>query len=123
MIAMIVTSLVGILLCVLGGVNMSGNISSLHSYHRARVNEEDKKKFGKIVGIGNIIIGVSIIAYGILQYIYERTQVFSYFLTGIICMIVGMIVGLGICFFGMIKYNKGIFWIKKYRFTVSNIKQ
>ena len=109
MIAMIVTSLVGILLCVLGGVNMSGNISSLHSYHRARVNEEDKKKFGKIVGIGNIIIGVSIIAYGILQYIYERTQVFSYFLTGIICMIVGMIVGLGICFFGMIKYNKGIF--------------
>ena len=59
--AFIVSALVGIVCIVLGVSNMKGNISSLHSYHRNRVSEEDRIPFGKKVGLGTIIIGVGII--------------------------------------------------------------
>ena len=42
--SMAVTTVVGIILCVFGAINMTGNISSLHSYHRSRVREEDKDR-------------------------------------------------------------------------------
>jgi hypothetical protein len=41
----IVTFLVGVVCIVLGISNMRGNISSLHSYHRSRVSEEDRSPF------------------------------------------------------------------------------
>ncbi|MBR6513662.1 MAG: hypothetical protein IKT46_02385 [Clostridia bacterium] len=47
----ITTTIVGIILCVLGGVNMTGNISSLHWYHRQRVTEDDIHPNAKIVNI------------------------------------------------------------------------
>ena len=43
--AFIVSALVGIVCIVLGVSNMKGNISSLHSYHRNRVSEEDRILF------------------------------------------------------------------------------
>jgi hypothetical protein len=106
---LIVTILIGILVCVLGAVNMTGNISSLHSYHRKRVREEDKKPFGRLVGIGSIIIGVSIIVLGVSMYLYERTQVPAYSIFGAVFVCIGLICGLALSFFAMIKYNKGIF--------------
>ena len=109
MASMIVTVLVGILLCVLGAVNTTGNISSLHSYHRKRVREEDKKPFGRLVGIGSIIIGISLAAFGVFMYVHEKTQNMLYFIAGCVVFGVGLVVGLGINFFAMIKYNKGIF--------------
>ena len=107
--SMIITVLIGILLCVLGGVNMTGNISSLHSYHRKRVREEDKKPFGRLVGIGSIMSGISIAALGVFMYVHEKTQNPLYLIVGCIAFGVGLVVGLGINFFAMIKYNKGIF--------------
>ena len=107
--SMIVTALIGILLCVLGVVNMTGNISSLHYYHRKRVREEDKKLFGRLIGVGSIIIGISIAAFGVFMYAHEKTQNMLYFIVGCIVFGVGLVVGLGINFFAMIKYNKGIF--------------
>ena len=56
----IVTFLVGVVCIVLGISNMRGNISSLHSYHRSRVSEEDRIPFGKQVGLGTIIVGIGI---------------------------------------------------------------
>ena len=109
MLSMIITIFVGIILCVFGAINMTGNISSLHSYHRSRVREEDKKPFGRLVGIGNILIGISIMAFGVLTYIYERTTVDAYVIAGTVIMCAGIVIGLGISFFAMIKYNKGIF--------------
>ena len=46
--AFIITLLVGVICIVLGVSNMRGNISSIHSYHRQRVKEEDKIPFGKV---------------------------------------------------------------------------
>ena len=86
----------GIIIIILGCMNMSGNISTLHSYHVKRVKEEDKAIFGKFVGIGTIIIGISLI-------------IASLFALSEMMMIVGLIIGLIPILYAMFKYNKGIF--------------
>ena len=60
----ITTLVVGILVSVLGIINMTGNISSLHRYHRHRVSEENKKPFGRLVGLGTLIVGVALMVFG-----------------------------------------------------------
>ena len=107
--AFIVTALVGVVFIVLGISNMKGNISSLHSYHRSRVSEEDRIPFGRMVGFGTIIIGAAIIVFSGLSAVtlYTDNEMFTLIGTGI--LIAGIIVGLVISFKAMIKYNKGIF--------------
>ena len=99
----------GALLCVLGAINMTGNVSSLHSYHRKRVSEEDRKPFGRLIGLGTILIGASLIIKSIFSMVYAATQVAAYELIGSAILIVGMAVGIALTVFAMIKYNKGIF--------------
>ena len=107
--AFIVTLIVGVICIVLGALNMRGNISSIHSYHRHRVKEEDVIPFGKGVGLGTVIIGVAIIIFSVLSAItlYTDNQVFI--LVGVVILIAGIIIGLVVSFCAMIKYNKGIF--------------
>ncbi len=64
-----VPGILGVILIVLGIMNMKGNISSLHWYHRKRVAEEDRKPFGKLVGLGTLIIGIALVISGILFWI------------------------------------------------------
>ena len=109
MVGNIVTLLVGIVCIVLGISNMRGNISSLHSYHRHRVSEEDRIPFGKQVGLGTIIVGIGIIVFSILSSITLYTENNIFILVGTAFLIVGIILGLVISFRAMIKYNKGIF--------------
>ena len=105
----IVAFLVGVICIVLGISNMKGNISSLHSYHRNRVSEEDRIPFGKQVGLGTIIIGIGIVAFSGLSTItlYTENDVFVWIGTAL--LIGAIIVGLVISFRAMMKYNKGIF--------------
>ena len=105
----ITTLAVGILLIVFGIINMSGNISSLHSYHRHRVSEENKKPFGRLVGLGTLIIGVAIVIFGALMYAFEQTGAQILSVIAPILLIVSIIAGLGISFYAMKKYNGGIF--------------
>ena len=105
----IATIIFGIIFIVIGILNMKGNISSLHSYHRKRVKEEDRIPFGRKVGIGTIIIGVSLIIFGLLMSASELLANDIYEHIGNIVLIIGFIVGFGFNFYGMIKYNKGIF--------------
>jgi len=109
MTACVVTFLVGVLGIILGSSNMRGNLSSLHAYHRHRVSEEDRIPFGKKVGLGTIIIGGTIILYSGLSAatLYTGNTVFIRVGGGILAA--GIVVGLGISFYAMIKYNKGIF--------------
>lgn len=107
--AFITTAVLGIVLCVLGSMNMKGNISSLHWYHRQRVTEEDRKPFGKLVGLGTLMIGVAMILFGILFWIYEATMMEIWVIVGTVILGVGIVTGLGLSFYAMIKYNKGIF--------------
>ena len=105
----IVTFLVGVVCIVLGISNMRGNISSLHSYHRSRVSEEDRIPFGKQVGLGTIIVGIGIIVFSVLSSVTLYTENDIFILVGTAILIVGIILGLVISFRAMIKYNKGIF--------------
>ena len=105
----IVTFLVGVVCIVLGISNMRGNISSLHSYHRSRVSEEDRIPFGKQVGLGTIIVGIGIIVFSVLSSVTLYTENDIFILVGTAVLIIGIILGLVISFHAMIKYNKGIF--------------
>ena len=105
----IVTFLVGVVCIVLGISNMRGNISTLHSYHRHRVSEEDRIPFGKQVGLGTMVIGVGIIIFSVLSAVTLYTENNIFILIGTAVLIVGIVAGLIISFKAMIKYNKGIF--------------
>ena len=105
----IVTFLVGVVCIVLGISNMRGNISTLHSYHRHRVSEEDRIPFGKQVGLGTMVIGIGIIIFSVLSAVTLYTENNIYILIGTAVLIVSIVAGLIISFKAMIKYNKGIF--------------
>ena len=109
MAAFITVSGLGRLVSILGIINMTGNISSLHWYHRQRVTEENRKPFGKLVGLGTLIIGLSMIVFGILFLIFEQTQLQAFVVIGVIELIVSIIVGMFVSFYAMKKYNGGIF--------------
>jgi len=104
-----VPGILGVILIVLGIMNMKGNISSLHWYHRQRVTEEDRKPFGKLVGLGTLIIGIALVISGILFWISEVTATELWLIIGCVITVVGIVVGLILSFYAMIKYNKGIF--------------
>lgn len=93
--------LFGVLLSVLGIVNIMGNISTIHSYNRRRVKEEDIPRYGKLVGTGTLIMGSSLIAAFIATFWSEK-------LIGYI-VIPALILGLGFILYAQFKYNKGIF--------------
>ncbi len=99
----------GILISILAIINMTGNISSLHWYHRQRVTEENRKPFGKLVGLGTLIIGLSMIVFGVLFLIFEKTQLTAFVILGVVELIVNIIIGMIISFYAMKKYNGGIF--------------
>ena len=105
----IVTFLVGVVFIVLGISNMRGNISSLHSYHRHRVSEEDRIPFGRQVGLGTIIIGIGIMVFSVLSSVTQYTENDIFVLIGTALLITGIVIGLVISFRAMLKYNKGIF--------------
>lgn len=107
--ASIGTAILGIICILLGISNRKGHINSLHSYHRKRVSEEDRIPFGKLIGLGTILIGIGLLAYAAfscLDVLLEK-QILTWIGTGF--LIAGLVVGLGFSFYAMIKYNKGIF--------------
>lgn len=101
--------LIGLVCIVIGITNRKGNLSSIHSYHYKRVTQEDRIPFGKLVGLGTIIVGVGIVLMGVCVYFSQRLGQPMYNIIGTIVAIVGVIVGTGISIYAMIKYNKGIF--------------
>lgn len=94
--------LLGISISALGIINMKGNISTIHSYNRRKVKEEDIPKYGKTVGIGTLIIGLSLVAsFFILTFLHKA-------IVGYV-IIPGIVVGLSLILYGQFKYNKGFF--------------
>lgn len=102
-------AIIGIVCLVIGILNRKGNISTLHAYHRNRVSEEDKIPFGKLVGLGTIIIGIALLIFSLLSYLATAQQNSLYLTIGYAIMGTGFVIGMGISFYAMIKYNKGIF--------------
>ena len=105
----IITILLGAFIVVIGMLNMKGNLSSLHWYHRQRVTEENRLPFGKAIGLGTVIIGAVLIIFGVLSFVAEFCDIAWLTVVGTAIMIIGVVIGLGLNIWAMIKYNKGIF--------------
>ena len=101
--------IVGIVCIILGITNMRGNISTLHSYHRNRVSEENILPFGRLVGLGTIIIGISIVICGVFSILSLHLEKQIFLTVGMVLMGLGIVVGIVISFYAMKKYNGGIF--------------
>ena len=105
----VISVLTGIACIVFGIIHTTGNINSLHSYHRDNIKEEDKKPFGRRVGAGTITIGASLFVYGVLMLFAELLAMPVLTTVALIIMLVGIFVGLVITFWAIKKYNKTIF--------------
>ena len=97
----IVLLILGIFISALGIVNIGGNIGTIHAYNRRRVKEEDIPKYGRAVGTGTLIIGVSLAA---AFFVSLRNEAAVSFI-----VLPGLAVGLAFILYGQIKYNHGIF--------------
>ena len=88
--------ILGIFLSTLGTVNIKGNISTIHSYNRRKVKEEDVPKYGKAVGTGTLVIDVSLV-------LSWNADAIDYI------VLPALVIGLAFILYGQIKYNHGIF--------------
>ena len=91
----------GICISVLGIVNIRGNISTIHSYNRRKVKEEDVPKYGKAVGTETLIMGISLVLAYIAAFWNESMMPYIVF--------PAVTIGLVFILYGQIKYNHGIF--------------
>lgn len=92
----------GICITILSIFNFKGNISSIHWYNRLRITKENTKQYGKIMGIGSLIIGICMVITAILQMIFNNENIWHITVTGIVIGLIFMI-------YAQLKYNKGIF--------------
>ena len=98
----IILLILGVFISVIGIVNMTGNISTIHTYNRRKVTEENAPKYGKAAGVGTLIIGVSLIVDFVLV-LLDFLAVVPFVL------ILAIVVGVAFILYGQFKYNKGIF--------------
>jgi len=93
--------ILGLFMSAIGITNIKGNISTIHSYNRRKVTEEDAPKYGKAVGTGTLIMGVASVV-----------SFFVSFLNPVLVAVIilpSFLVGLGFILYGQFKYNRGIF--------------
>ena len=101
--------ILGVAIIIMGIMNMCGNISTLHRHHRNRVSEENRLPFGRLVGLGTIIMGASLLILGVFTAVSYFTENALFETIGSIILGIGFVVGLAISFYAMKKYNGGIF--------------
>lgn len=92
---------IGLFIAAIGIVNICGNISTVHSYNRRNVTEDDVPKYGKAVGTGTVIIGAALVLAFVLTLFDVGAVEFV--------VIPAMVLGLGFIIYGQIRYNKSIF--------------
>ena len=92
----------GAIISSLGIFNLRGNIGSIHWYNRRKVTKENQLPYCRCVGLGTLIVGLSMILSGIVQ-------AFACMEVGGIIIIVGFMVGLSLIVYAQFKNNKGIF--------------
>ena len=95
-------ALVGLLLIGLGILNMRGNISTIHWYHRTRIREEDKAPSGKWVGGGTVVLGAGVTVSALLELLFAWQ--FAELL-----VLPALIIGIAMILYAQFKYNGGIF--------------
>ena len=105
----IVPIIIGVVAIFVGVQNLRGNISSLHKYHRKRVSEKDKLPFGRLVGIGTILVGDAVMLKACFEFAADTTGNPVYSTVGSILLGLCFVIGFSVILFAMFKYNKGLF--------------
>lgn len=105
----IVPAILGVFIVIFGVINLKGDVTSLHWYHRQRITEEDRMPFAKKIGTGTIIIGCSLIISACFYLISDMMQIPLMKTLGTIFLIAGIIIGFILIVYALVKYNKGIF--------------
>lgn len=99
----------GLFVCTVGAVNMTGNISTIHRYHRHRVLEHNKLPFGKQVGLGTIICGAGCIFASFMLLLDHLLSVPALVFVGWAVIALCAIIGIIVIYRAVKKYNGGIF--------------
>ena len=92
----------GIVFILLGIFNMCGNIGSIHWYNRRKVTKENQKAYCLVMGLGTLIIGITLIAATIVQVLAGVEQ-------GAFVILGGVVIGFSLMLYAQFKYNKGLF--------------
>ena len=109
MIDYILPMILGVLVAVIGVLNIMGNIKLIKMRHRHRVRPEDVRAFGRLMGIGTLLNGAGLVLFGIFGLIGFICGAAALDIAGKALLIAGIAAGLPMMIFAMIKYNKGIF--------------
>ena len=105
----IFVALIGIAIIVIGIMNRKGNVSMLHSYHIKNISQQDLLPFGKKVGLGMIIVGVSIVIVSGFGFLSLLSGNDIYYIIGSVISLIGVAIGIIIAIISIKKYNKTIF--------------
>lgn len=97
----IILVVIGIVFVFIGVAIMKGKTQLIHSYHMKNITEETRKPYGRVVGAGNLVIGVGIALDGMLTIVLSKEIM--------LFTIIGLVIGLVLIFYGQFKYNKGLF--------------
>ncbi len=97
----VILLVLGLAILAIGCVNIKGNISTIHSYNRRKVREEDIPKYGKTVGTGTVIVGACLVISYLLTFWSEAMPGFI--------ILPGVVAGLGFILYAQFKYNGGLF--------------
>ena len=90
-IELIIVSAVGIAFIVLGALHIKGFL--MPSRYTRKISKQDKAPFGKISGLGAVILGASTLAFGVLSGISLLTQNQAFLSVGAVIWILGVIGG------------------------------
>ena len=91
----------GLFLSLIGIMNITGDISTVRSYNRRNVSKEDVPKYGRAMGTGTLIIGVSLVAAFVVAIWNEAVIMFI--------IRPSVLVGIGFMLYAQFRYNRRLF--------------
>ena len=96
----------GVIFIILGAFNIKGNIATIHWYNRRKVTKEDQLPYCRLMGVGTLLMGMAMIIAAVVQTAVGGTAGAE---AGAVVNLAGVVIGLGLCLYAQMKYNKGIF--------------
>lgn len=94
--------IMGMLLVLVSIPGLRGNSATVHRYNRRRVSPENAPRYGRLMGLGTLTIGASIVLASVLLMLFHLEALFFIILAG-------LAVGLGLILYAQVKYNRGVF--------------
>ena len=91
----------GVFVFIFGILNLKGYVTFIH---KQWLEEKTKKIYGRLMGIGCLLIGSALMLFAGCE-VFLKEQAY---LTGTLIVVILMVVGLGMCLYAMIRYNKSV---------------